>query len=549
MRERPACLALLALVASSCVGGIGASSETPSPRPVDPGQGSMPGPGPMEPESPVGACKPGAVPWRGSLLTREQYINAVRDLLGFDVRALVSFADNGDRKAEPGVSLATLGVEERQKTAETIALAATAPDNLARLSCDPVTRGEQACGAALVQGLGTRAFRRPLAPETSAALTKLFEAGRAAGGFATGVEWLVAGLLQAPDFLYQLAPKPSGAAGTVVPLDDHALASRLAFFLWNSPPDEALLAAAGAGQLRAAAGVAEQVKRLLADPRAARMREDYYTSWLRLDQLTQVARDAGTFTAVAGTLKPSLLAEIHHLYEATPTAEALFGDPTLYVDANLAKAYGLVATGTALKPVAAPPDQRRGILTHPALLAVLARADASDPIARGVFIEEEVLCQTLPDPLPNIPDLPPLRPGLSTRQRLEQHRADPACAGCHQIIDPMGLALENYDSIGRYRITDQDVPVDSSAEITQDLDLKGKYANGMELLTRIPGSTTVRDCMAGRWFEYAVSREADPAERCELDSVRSRFRKSGDLGDLLVAITQTATFRSQLVEE
>jgi len=551
MRARPLRCLLLVFV-WGCVGGIGVSPEPPAP--IDPGEGTTPppGPGPMKPDpmppAPSGACPPRAVPWRSNLLTRDQYINAASDLLGFDVRALVSFADAGDRSAEPGVGLAALGVEERQKTAETIALAATSPANLARLGCDPVQRGEAACGPVLVDGLGTRAFRRPLTAEARAALTKLFEAGRAAGGFAGGVEWLIAGLLQSPDFLYQLAPKPTGAGGAVVPLDDHALAGRLAFFLWNSPPDEMLLAAAGAGQLHTAAGLAAQVKRLMADPRAARMREDYYRRWLRLDQLSQVARDAGTFTAVSGTLGPSLLAGIHHLYQATPTVDALFGDANLYVDATLAKAYGLTATGTALKPVAAPPDQRRGILTHPALLAVLARADASDPIARGVFIEEEVLCQTLPDPLPNIPDLPPLRPGLSTRQRLEQHRADPACAGCHRIIDPMGLALENYDSIGRWRTTDQDVPVDSSVEIDQDLDLKGKYASGMELLARIPGSATVRTCMAERWFEYALSREADPAERCELNAVRDRFGKSGDLADLLVAITQTGTFRSQLVE-
>src|SRR6185436_7035835 len=207
------------------------------------------------------------------------------------------------------------------------------------------------------------------------------------------------------------------------------------------------------------------------------------------------------------------------------------------------------ASGAALKPVAAPPEQRRGILTHPALLAVLAKADASDPVARGVFIQEQVLCQTMPDPPPDVPDLPPLRAGLSTRQRLEQHRANPVCASCHQVIDPMGLALENYDSIGRWRTTDQDVPVDSSVEVTQDLDLKGKYANGMELLARLGGSPTVRDCLAQRTFEYALSRDADPAERCELDDLRARFHKSGNLVELLTDVARTEAFRSQRMEE
>jgi hypothetical protein len=552
MRERPRRhLALAALLACSCVGGIGESSDPPAGKPVDPGHGMGPPSGARpDPGSPASACPPRAVPWRGNLLTREQYINAAGDLFGFDVQALVTFSDAGSRKANPGVSLTALAVEERQNTAETIALAVTAPANLGRLGCDPVLRGEQACGPVLVEGLGTRAFRRPLTAEARAALVKLFEAGRAAGGYPTAVEWLVAGLLQSPDFLYQLAPRATGAAGAVVPLDDHALASRLSFFLWNSPPDEALLAAAGAGQLRTPAGVVAQVQRLVSDPRAARMREDYYRSWLRLEQLGHVAREDGSFTqALAGELGSSLLAEIHHLYQTGPTVDGLFGDATLYLDATLAKVYGLTASGTELKPVVAPPEQRRGILTHPALLAVLAKPDTSDPIARGVFIEEQVLCQTLPDPPPDVPDLPPLRPGLSTRQRLEQHRSNPICAGCHQIIDPMGLALESYDAIGRYRTTDQGVAVDSSVEVTQDLDLRGKYASGMELLARMPGSPTARDCLALRWFEYAVSRDADPAERCELDSVRAGFQKSGDLAALLVAITQTGAFRSQLVEE
>jgi hypothetical protein len=507
------------------------------------------GPNTTTPDPATPACPPRAAPWRGALLGREQYINAASDLLGFDVRPLVTFADAGGRFTAPGVSLTALEVEERQKTAETIAAAAASTPNLGRL-CDVAQRGEAACAADLIAGLATRAFRRPPDPDTGASLRALYERGVAVGGFATGVEWLVAGLLQAPELLYQLSPRAAAGAGQVVLLDDHVLASRLSFFLWNSPPDERLLTAAAAGKLRSPGGLAGEVARLLADPRAARMREDYYGSWLRLDQLDRVARDAAAFTpAVAHALRRSLMAGIHHLYQASPRIEALFGDSTLFADGALAEPYGLTVSGPDLQPVAANPDQRRGILTHPALLSVLAKSDTSDPVARGVFIQEQVLCQTLPDPPPNVPDLPALRPGLSTRQRLEQHRANPACAGCHQIIDPMGLALENYDGIGRYRTTDQGVRVDSAVEVVQNLDLAGKYASGIELLARLPATGTVRDCLVQRWFEYAVSRAADPAEACELDGLRARFRGNGDLIDLVTAIAQSRTFRSQIGEE
>jgi hypothetical protein len=402
-----------------------------------------------------------------------------------------------------------------------------------------------------VEQLGTRAFRRALTAEGTAALRKLFDAGAATGGFATGVEWLVDGILQSPDFLYQLAPRAAGKAGTVVALEDYTFASRLAFFLWNSPPDAELLAAAGNGGLRTPAGITAQVRRMTGDGKTARMREDYYASWLKLGDLAEISRDAREFTpALSADLRRSVLQAIHDLYQNGAKVETLWESPTLFANDALAKVYALPATpGVDLKPVAANPEQRRGILTHPALLTLLANPDSSDPIKRGVFVEEEVLCQSIPDPIPDIPDLPPLRAGLSTRGRLEAHRAQPACAACHALFDPIGMAFENFDPIGRYRTTDQMVPVDSSGEIKQGLDLDGKFANGMELLSKLSRSNTVRDCMVRRWFEYAVSRDLDAAETCAIEPLKTRFRSSGDLLDLLTSIAENEAFRSQLVTQ
>ncbi len=185
-------------------------------------------------------------------------------------------------------------------------------------------------------------------------------------------------------------------------------------------------------------------------------------------------------------------------------------------------------------------------------MAVLANPDSSDPIKRGIFMLEELLCQELPDPLPDVPDLPALRPGLSTRARLEQHRADPVCAGCHNLIDPLGLVFENYDLMGRWRTMDQGVTVDSSVEVTQDIDLKGRYASGMDLLGKLPGSQAVRDCMARRWAEYAYSRALDasqPADQCVLQTAQTRFRQNGDLVQLLAAIASSESFRSVRISD
>jgi hypothetical protein len=489
-------------------------------------------------------------PWRPAPLTREQYINAASDLLGFDVRPLATFSDVGGRKFTTGISLSDLQVEERLEAAEAIAAAASSPAHLAGLlPCDRLKVGDAECASQLVAQLGTRAFRRPLGAEATSALRQLFDAGSAARGFATGVEWLVTGVLQSPDFLYQLSPRPAQAQPqTVVPLDDHTLASRLAFFLWNSAPDPELQSAARDG-LRTRAAVAAQVRRLLGDPRSARMREDFYGSWLELDGLREVTRDAPEFTpALADDLRRSALVGIHAIYRGDAQVDQLLRGTSVFGDAALAKVYGWPPGGAELAAVEPGPGQRYGILTHPALLALLAATDTSDPIKRGVFVQEKVLCNVIPDPIPDIPDLPPLRPGLSTRQRLEQHRAAPACAGCHRLFDPIGLAFENYDSIGRYRQTDQGVTVDSSGELNEG-DLGGRFASGVELFARIAGSATVRACMVTRWFEYAVSRALDPVERCGLAALVARFQASGDLVDLLASIAESDSFRMQLVEE
>lgn len=550
-------LAVLGCVGRVEEGGSAAppGRQGPPPIPTDPvpprGDGPDGGGPAIDPPAACGTPggAPGAAPWRAVPLTREQYIHAASDLLGFDVRSLVRFADAGGRKFIGGVSPSALELEQRAATAEAIAAAAVTPARLAALLPCDAAQPTDACATQLIERLGLRAFRRPLGPEGSAALRKLFDAGKAAGGFTTGVEWLLVGIFQAPDFLYQLAPRAGNAgASGVVPLDDYTVASRLSLFLWSSGPDAELLAAASKRALGTPAAVEAQVRRMLADPRAARMREDYYASWLKLDGLATVAREAPEFTpAVATALARSAMEGIHDVYQKGGRVETLLGTATVFADAALARLYGLPAppaTATGLAPAQGSAQQRRGLITHPALLALLAHPDGSDPIKRGVFVTEALLCKPLPDPAPNIPDLPAPRPGLSTRQRLEQHRSAPVCASCHQLFDPVGLALENYDSIGRHRTTDQNVAIDSSAEVQLDSDLDGKYDNGLALLARFPTSTTVRDCMVQHWLEYALRRDLIGADSCAADGIKERFRARGDLGELLTAIATSDPFRN-----
>jgi hypothetical protein len=561
-------VAVAALTLAGCVGSVGDSAAPTAPGNRPPsggtGTGGDPPPGGAGGAGGGGAGGEGgapaacageaaAVPWQSTLLTRQQYINSVSDLLGFDVAPHVMFDDSTSRKSSGGVALAPLEVEQRQVTAEAIAAVAASAARLAGVLPCPVTQaGDAACITQFIDQFGRRAFRRPLTPAATAALRKLFDGGTAAGGPPLGVEWVIAGVLQAPDFLYQTAPRPAAAtAGKSAPLDSYTVASRLAFFLWNSAPDAELLAAADANGLRGAAAIEAQIKRLLAHPRAARARTDFHMHWLKLGQLDQISREAAEFTpGLARDLQRSLLAGIEELYRGGGKVEILWTTGTIHTNELVSRVYGLppAADQADLKPAAAPADQRRGLLTHPSLMTVLAHPDSSDPIHRGVFVMEELLCETMPDPAPGVPDLPPLRPGLTTRQRLEDHRSKPACAGCHALFDPMGMAFENYDQIGRHRKLDQGVAVDSSGEILPGSDLSGKFDNGFQLIDRISKSGAIRDCMARRWMEYALRRGVAPGERCAEDGVKRRFRESGDLVGLLSDIAGSELFRTTVSE-
>jgi hypothetical protein len=198
-----------------------------------------------------------------------------------------------------------------------------------------------------------------------------------------------------------------------------------------------------------------------------------------------------------------------------------------------------------------PGETRRGILTHPGLMALLARPEESNPISRGLYVLREILCVDVPPPPQDreIPDLPPVQPGVSTRKRLEQHTSDPFCGGCHAMIDPPGFALEAFDEVGRFRTMDQGMAVDTSGTFELGLDIDGVYTNGDEFLAKLGESQSVRACFAGHYLDFALSHALpDPADACSLQAVRQRFLASGDLKELIVSIANSDSFVMRLAE-
>jgi hypothetical protein len=542
---------------AGCVGSVGDSGPSGGSNPPSM-PGSNPGKPPVNGMGDPGVAPPPAVaagacgtPVFSATLTREQYVNTVTDLLGFDVRPLVSFTDTSGRTYKNDFRLPALQVEGLLNTAAAIADAAVTPANLKSLvPCDGTGANASACADQFIDKFGARATRRPLSADAKADLRALFDAGNKAGGFTEGVKWVVDGLLQSPDVFYHLVlPAGTPKGGTVVALNDFEIADRLAYFLWNSGPDEGLFEAASRSSLRTADQIAAQVTRMKGDPRMARSRQDFYRNWLNLDIVSQLTRDDAAYTPdLAKSLTSSILAGIDAVYQGDGKSDTLFSSPNLFVDPVLAKVYGLAATGTGMSSVAAG-DQRRGLLTHPALMAAIAEHDTSDPIHRGTFVYTRALCQSIPDPPNAVPDLPPLAPNVTTRQRLEMHRANPACGACHQLFDPIGLAFEGYDSLGRFRTEEHGAKVDSSGEIKGDVDVTGAFPDGFTLFGRLAQSKSVRSCMAQTWYQYGSRRDLDATDACAVDAVKSRFAAGGDLNDLLVSIATSESFRNRLVTE
>lgn len=490
---------------------------------------------------------PSAPPLNARLLTPAQYDNVVDDLLKVRDRPAKHFGGGVAAKLDE------VAVEQRVNAANAVAAQAVA--NLSAWSpCMPPAVDAVTCGAQLIDRLGPAAFRHPLSAEERAQLQRLFDAGLAEKDFATGVDWLLTGLLQAPDFLYQFAkPKSREVAGQVVPLDSYELASRLSFFVWNSAPDDALYAAAATGALSDLTELGTELERMLEDARFERGVSSFYSDWLGLEGFREVARDEAALTSeVSDSLVRSILMSATSLYaSAAPNFQSLFSGESYFMDDSLRTFYGLSGSGQELVLTALPDEGRRGLLTHPALMTLLARPDRSDPIARGLFVQRALLCNDIPPPPPNllIPELSPVADGLSTRTRLEQHTERGVCAACHDMIDPPGFALEAYDEVGRFRSVDHGVPVDTSGNMPEGTDVAGAFATGSELLDRLAASSDVKRCFSKRYLTFALARSLQQADDCSLWQVSESFAQTGDLKQLIAAVVKTDAFRLRAAED
>ena len=329
------------------------------------------------------------------------------------------------------------------------------------------------------------------------------------------------------------------------------MASRLSFMLWRTMPDDQLFGAAQAGALSTPDQIAAQVTRMLQDPRARAMVADFHDQWLRVGAIATVEKDRTIFPAfdasVAGLMQQETRAFLDHVvWDDDGTLATLFGAPYSFMNATLAGYYGETGvSGAALVKVDLDPARHAGLLTQGGLLSLLAKGNQTSPVHRGKFVREQLLCQQLPPPPPDIQIKPPdLSPTLTTRERFTQHAADNACSPCHRLMDPIGLGFENFDGAGKFRTMENGQPVDASGRVEQaDAVVAGDFNGVADLGRKLAQSADVQRCVSTQWFRYAYGRAETDADACSLATLQTRFVSSGaNVRELLVALTQTDAF-------
>ena len=350
-------------------------------------------------------------------------------------------------------------------------------------TCRP-TRADEArpCARSIVTRLGREAYRRALTPRDVDGLLAFFDEGAAAGGFEAGVRTALEAMLASPHFVLRLERAPVDAPRRGYRLSDADLASRLSFFLWGAPPDEELLTLADAGRLTPEE-LERQALRMLADPRAEALGARFAAQWFRLQDMDKVRPDPNFYPDYDENLARAMRRETEmffaHLVRENRGLLDLYRADYTFVDERLARHYGIPGVaGRRFRRAAYPDDTRRGVLGHGSILVLTSLANRTSPVLRGKWVMEVLLGTPPPPPPPDIPaleDTDETRDGrrLTTRERMELHRSNPACSSCHRLIDPIGLALDNFDVTARWRVREQGVP----------LDTRGVYYDGTPVST------------------------------------------------------------------
>jgi hypothetical protein len=432
----------------------------------------------------------------------------------------------------------------------------TTPSREKIFVCKPVAASEEeACAEKIITALARRAYRRPVSGNDMPQLMKLYRQGAERDGFEGGIRLALQKILVSPEFLFLVELDPENAApGSVHRVSDLELASRLSFFLWSSIPDEELLQAAERGELKNEAVLEQQVRRMLADSRSEALVSNFAGQWLFLRNIARIQPDPASFPNFDDNLRDALRKETELLIastlrEDTSVAGLLDTDYT-FINERLAAHYGIEGVyGNEFRRVSVSDEKRRGLLGQASILTVTSYPNRTAPTIRGKWVLEQLLGTPPPPPPPNVPSLKEndTTRAMTMRQRMEQHRANPACAVCHRMMDPLGFALENFDGLGRWRDTIGAAPIDTSGVLPDGTSFNGPGGLREVLMGK---KDLFVETFTERLLTYALGRGVEAYDR---PTVRKIMREAAEndhrWSSIILGIVKSTPFQMRSVSD
>ena len=424
-------------------------------------------------------------------------------------------------------------------------------------TCRPTSAGqEDACATEIISRLTGRAFRRPATAEDLEAVMGYYEHGWRAGGFEVGIRAAIQAILARPEFLFRFEYEPADVvAGENYRVSDLELASRLSYFLWSTIPDEELIGIAGQGQLKDPAILEQQVQRMLADPRSEALARNFAGQWLRLSGISRGFPDGFLFPNFTRNLADSMLREVELLFDSIMredrnVLDLLTADYT-FVNEILAKHYGIPnVLGSRFRRVGLTDPNRFGLLGKAGVMMMTSMANRTSPVMRGSYVLEVLIGTPPPRPPAVVPELEEAVANqrlVSVRERIEQHRKSPACSSCHRIMDPIGLALENFDAIGAWRVNDGGFAIDPSGEMYDGTTLDGPVSLREALLSR---SEPFLGNFTEKLLAYGLGRVLDYRD---MPTVRSIAREAAEndnrFSPFILGIVKSTPFYMRAVSD
>ena len=425
--------------------------------------------------------------------------------------------------------------------------------------CRPTTPDEERpCAERIISNLGGSAYRRPLQAKDVKGIMTFYDQGRAEGGFELGIRMALEAILASPHFIFRMEELPAGARpGQRYAVAPNDLASRLSFFIWGAPPDEALIAAARSGSLADPNVLAAQTRRMLADPKSEALATRFAAQWMRLQDIEKVHPDALQFPDFHEQLGDAMRREtelfFYGLIRENKSIMELYSANYTYLNEELARHYGIPGVaGPEFRKVSYPDDRRSGLLGHASVLTLTSHANRTSPVLRGKWVMEVLLGSPPPPPPPDVPDLDKTGEAkdgrlLTTRERMELHRSNPQCRSCHVFMDPIGLALDNFDVTGRWRLRENGSPLDTRGDFYDGTPVSTPAELKAVLLKRpIPLIRTfTQNLMA-----YALGRRIEYYDNPAVRRITTAAEAGGyRINDFIVGVVLSDAFRMRRVAE